>query len=78
MEKDSLGIRQFDVILVTGDAYIDHPSFGTALIGRVLWDRGITVGIYPGRLDVSCGFHKAWKTETVLRNLIRKCRLYGE
>jgi len=44
-EKDSLGIRQFDVILVTGDAYIDHPSFGTALIGRVLWDGGFTVGI---------------------------------
>ncbi|MFA5347331.1 MAG: YgiQ family radical SAM protein [Methanoregula sp.] len=44
-EKDKLGIQQFDVILVTGDAYVDHPSFGTALIGRVLWDAGFTVGI---------------------------------
>ena len=44
-EKDKLGIKQFDVILVTGDAYVDHPSFGTALIGRVLWDAGFTVGI---------------------------------
>jgi uncharacterized radical SAM protein YgiQ len=44
-EKNKLGIRQFDIILVTGDAYIDHPSFGTALIGRVLWDAGYTVGI---------------------------------
>ena len=44
-ERNNLGIRQFDIILVTGDAYIDHPSFGTALIGRVLWDAGYTVGI---------------------------------
>ncbi len=44
-EAGKPGIRQFDVILVTGDAYVDHPSFGTALIGRVLWDAGFTVGI---------------------------------
>src|SRR3990172_12768662 len=44
-EKEALGIREFDVILVTGDAYIDHPSFGAAVIGRVLWDAGYTVGI---------------------------------
>ena len=35
-EGEKSGIRQFDIILVTGDAYVDHPSFGTALIGRVL------------------------------------------
>ena len=45
LEKNDLGIRQFDIILVTGDAYVDHPSFGTGLIGRVLWDAGFTVGI---------------------------------
>ena len=44
-EAARLGISQFDIILVTGDAYVDHPSFGTALIGRVLWDKGYTVGI---------------------------------
>jgi uncharacterized radical SAM protein YgiQ len=44
-EGETLGIRQFDIILVSGDAYVDHPSFGTALIGRVLWDAGYTVGI---------------------------------
>jgi Fe-S oxidoreductase len=44
-EGDALGIGQFDIILVTGDAYVDHPSFGTALIGRVLWDAGFSVGI---------------------------------
>ncbi|MCK9590651.1 MAG: YgiQ family radical SAM protein [Methanoregula sp.] len=45
IERNKLGIRQFDVILVTGDAYVDHPAFGTALVGRVLWDAGFTVGI---------------------------------
>ncbi|WP_321505834.1 YgiQ family radical SAM protein [uncultured Methanoregula sp.] len=44
-EGEKLGIRQFDIILVSGDAYVDHPSFGTALIGRALWDAGFTVGI---------------------------------
>jgi uncharacterized radical SAM protein YgiQ len=44
-EGENLGIRQFDIILITGDAYVDHPSFGTALIGRVLWDAGFSVGI---------------------------------
>jgi uncharacterized radical SAM protein YgiQ len=39
------GIEQFDVILISGDAYVDHPSFAAALIGRVLWDRGYSVGI---------------------------------
>jgi uncharacterized radical SAM protein YgiQ len=44
-EGRQLGIDQFDIILVSGDAYVDHPSFGTALIGRVLWDAGFSVGI---------------------------------
>ena len=35
-EMDELGWDSCDIILVTGDAYIDHPSFGMALIGRLL------------------------------------------
>ena len=38
-------INQFDFIIVTGDAYIDHPSFGTAIISRVLENEGYLVGI---------------------------------
>ena len=34
-----------DFVYVTGDAYVDHPSFGTAIIGRILEDAGFTVGI---------------------------------
>lgn len=45
LEAEELGVDQFDIILISGDAHIDHPSFGTALIGRVLWDAGYSVGI---------------------------------
>lgn len=38
-------IDTLDFIIVTGDAYVDHPSFGTAIIGRVLESQGFTVGI---------------------------------
>ncbi len=44
-EAKEMGIEQFDAVLVSGDAYVDHPSFGTALIGRILWDAGYSVGI---------------------------------
>ena len=44
-EAAARGIDGFDVILVTGDACVDHPSFGTAIIGRVLEAAGYTVGI---------------------------------
>lgn len=44
-EAEDLDIDQFDIILVSGDAYVDHPSFGASLIGRVLWDAGYSVGI---------------------------------
>ncbi|RQD78731.1 MAG: YgiQ family radical SAM protein, partial [Halanaerobium sp. MSAO_Bac5] len=37
--------EQLDFIIVSGDAYIDHPSFGTAVIARVLEDAGFKVGI---------------------------------
>ena len=44
-EMDLLGWDSCDVILVTGDAYVDHPSFGMAVIGRVLEAQGFRVGI---------------------------------
>jgi uncharacterized radical SAM protein YgiQ len=40
-------IKQLDFIIVTGDAYVDHPSFGTAIIGRTLESQGYSVGIIP-------------------------------
>ncbi|MDY6830211.1 MAG: YgiQ family radical SAM protein [Pseudomonadota bacterium] len=44
-EMDQLGWDSCDVVLVTGDAYIDHPSFGMALVGRLLEAQGFRVGI---------------------------------
>lgn len=44
-EMDSLGWDACDIILITGDAYIDHPSFGMALVGRLLEAQGFRVGI---------------------------------
>ncbi len=44
-EMDARGWDECDIILVTGDAYIDHPSFGMALIGRLLEAQGFRVGI---------------------------------
>src|SRR5210317_1034859 len=44
-EMDRLGWDSCDVIVVTGDAYVDHPSFGMAIIGRLLEAQGFRVGI---------------------------------
>jgi uncharacterized radical SAM protein YgiQ len=44
-EMDTLGWDACDIILVTGDAYVDHPSFGMAIVGRLLEDQGFRVGI---------------------------------
>lgn len=44
-EMDVLGWDACDVILVTGDAYVDHPSFGMAIVGRLLEAQGFRVGI---------------------------------
>ena len=44
-EMETLGWDACDIIIVSGDAYIDHPSFGAAIIGRVLEAQGFKVGI---------------------------------
>jgi uncharacterized radical SAM protein YgiQ len=44
-EMDALGWDSCDVILVTGDAYVDHPSFGMAIVGRLLEAQGFRVGL---------------------------------
>jgi len=44
-EMDTLGWDSCDIVIVTGDAYVDHPSFGMAIIGRLLEAQGFRVGI---------------------------------
>jgi len=46
-EMDALGWDACDVVIVSGDAYVDHPSFGAAMVGRVLERDGWRVGIIP-------------------------------
>jgi uncharacterized radical SAM protein YgiQ len=67
-EMDELGWDGCDVILVTGDAYIDHPSFGMALIGRLLEAHGFRVGI----LD-----QPDWRSAEAFRALGRPALFWG-
>ncbi|MEI8331465.1 MAG: YgiQ family radical SAM protein [Methanomicrobiales archaeon] len=67
-EGEKLGIQQFDIILITGDAYVDHPSFGTAVIGRVLWEAGNTVGIIA---------QPDWKTDVDFLSLGKPRLFFG-
>ncbi|MFT5779613.1 MAG: putative radical SAM protein YgiQ [Crocinitomicaceae bacterium] len=46
-ELEKHGIDEVDVILISGDAYVDHPAFGAAVIGRIIEDEGFTVAIIP-------------------------------
>jgi len=46
-ELEARGWEELDVILFSGDAYVDHPSFGAAVIGRVLESQGLRVAIVP-------------------------------
>ena len=46
-ELEHHGWDELDVILVSGDAYVDHPAFGPAVIGRIIQSEGLSVGIIP-------------------------------
>lgn len=46
-EVNNRGWDQLDVILISGDAYVDHPSFGPAVIGRIIESYGFKIGIIP-------------------------------
>ncbi len=67
-EMDILGWDSCDVILVTGDAYIDHPSFGMALIGRLLEAQGFRVGIIA---------QPDWQTADAFRQLGKPNLFFG-
>ena len=67
-EMDELGWDSCDIILVTGDAYIDHPSFGMAIVGRLLESQGFRVGI----LD-----QPAWRDVSAFRALGRPNVMWG-
>jgi uncharacterized radical SAM protein YgiQ len=67
-EMEDLGWDSCDIILVTGDAYIDHPSFGMAIIGRLLESHGFRVGIIS---------QPDWRDPTDFRQLGKPNLFYG-
>src|SRR6188508_1269945 len=67
-EMEALGWDSCDIVLVTGDAYVDHPSFGMAVIGRVLEAQGFRVGLIS---------QPDWKSVDPFRALGRPNLLWG-
>lgn len=67
-EMETLGWDSCDVILITGDAYVDHPSFGMALIGRLLEAQGFRVGIIS---------QPAWKNAQAFMSLGKPNLFFG-
>ena len=67
-EMDALGWDSCDVVLVTGDAYVDHPSFGMALVGRLLEAQGFRVGIIA---------QPDWRNADAFRALGRPTVMWG-
>ncbi len=67
-EMEALGWDSCDAIIVTGDAYIDHPSFGMALVGRLLEAQGFRVGIIA---------QPDWQSAEPFRALGRPNLFYG-
>ena len=67
-EMEQMGWDSCDIIIVTGDAYIDHPSFGMAVIGRVLEAQGFRVGIIS---------QPDWKSADAFRTLGKPNLFFG-
>ena len=62
------GWDEVDVVFVTGDAYVDHPSFANGILARVLEAAGFRVGVLaPAGLEVGGGVADVWAASAVLR-----------
>ena len=71
------GWDELDVVLITGDAYIDSPFMGIAVVGRLLEDIGLRVGII-GQPDINSDIDiKEWENLNFLGSKWWKHRLYG-
>ena len=78
-ELQRLGWEQCDVILFSGDAYVDHPAFGAAVIGRVLQSHGYKVAIVPqptGR--TTCATSRSSAAHGCFRGIARRDGLDGQ
>ena len=63
-EVEMRGWGELDVILISGDAYVDHPAFGAAVIGRIIESEGFKIAIVPqpNWQDDLAGFQKDGNT----------------
>ena len=78
-DMEARGIKQLDFVYITGDAYVDHPSFGAAIICRLIESSRIhRRNNSSAGLAFSIGFYTSGKTETRVYGLLRKYRLYGK
>ncbi|MCX8013581.1 MAG: YgiQ family radical SAM protein, partial [Rectinema sp.] len=68
MAQRGLVPGDFDAVIVTGDAYVDHPSFGMALVGRLLEAQGFRVGIIA---------QPDWRSAEAFKALGRPNRYFG-
>lgn len=75
-EVELRGWDELDVILFSGDAYVDHPSFGAAVIGRILEAEGLRVAIIPPT-QLARRLARLQKTGTSPSVLRHQSRLYG-
>src|SRR5687768_12370242 len=67
-EVEARGWTQLDIVIVTGDAYVDHPAFGPILIARFLEGRGFKVGIIA---------QPDWKSAEAFRRLGKPRLFFG-
>ena len=79
-EVEKRGWEELDVILVSGDAYVDHPAFGPAVIGRILEHFGYRIAIIPqpNWQDDLRDFKKFGKPRSVFWSYLWLYGLYGQ
>ena len=70
-EMKQRGWEQVDFAYITGDAYVDHPSFGTAIISRLLESRGY-------KLEKEGEYSGIWRASTGISGVCGKYGLYGK
>ena len=76
-EVEARGWDYLDVILFSGDAYVDHPSFGAAVIGRVLEAEGLRVAIVP-QPDWRGDYRDFKKLGPAFLRCIRRCHGFND
>ncbi len=73
-DMEERGIEELDFVYIIGDAYVDHPSFGHAIISRILESRGYRSELFPSRTGK---IRKAFVFRRTATGVSGSCRKYG-